>query len=103
LLASKTHSVEGREVVRLFIDMHDLWKNLAHNLAEARIVVEVKVAVEGHGRDDDTIACRVARFKDLLAAIVSIPIGGCHQRKFDPRTFRQFFKLALRGTRDEGF
>src|SRR6266487_4245205 len=39
----KPHGMEGREVVRLFIDMQDLRSHLAHDLFLARVAVAVKM------------------------------------------------------------
>ena len=103
VLASKTHSLEGCVIVWFLIDMHDFGAYLVHNLAELRVVMQVKVAIEGYGGDDHAIAACIEAFKNLFATVVALPVLGCHQSQFDARTFRQLFELTLRGPCDQGF
>src|SRR6266568_378176 len=99
----QARGVKGREVVRLFIDMQDLRAYLAHDLAQAWVVIEMKMAIEHHRCDDRAIAPGVARLKNLLAAIIGQPVSRRDKSEFDARTKRQFFQFALCSARHKGF
>src|SRR5258706_5636352 len=81
--------------------MYNLWSYLAHNLSKLRIVMQVKVAVECHWRDDHAVAACVEAFKYPFTSIVAAPIFRCDQRQFNAWTFRQFFEFALGSARDQ--
>ena len=63
----------------VLVDMYHLWPHFAHNLAKLRIVVQVKVAIQSHWRNNHAISSRVEAFKDLLATIITLPVWGCHE------------------------
>src|SRR5579875_3340452 len=103
VLYRQAHGMEGGEIIRLLVNMHDLWLHILHDLAQLRIIVQVEIAVEFHGRDDHGIAVGVETLKHLLTAIVTLPVFRRDQRKFNAGTLRQFFQFALRGARNESF
>src|SRR5205823_7712422 len=103
LSIGQPHSMERSEIIWLFIDMYHLWSYLAHNFAQLRIEVQVKVAVECHRRHNHLVALRIETLQHLLTAIVTSPVCRSNQCQFDIGAFRQFFQFALRSTCNESF
>ena len=103
MAVSLPYGVEGGEIVRFLVDMYNLRAHLAHNLAQARVEMQVKVTVEHHRRDDHLVALSIEAFQHLLASIITAPVCGSDEGQLDTGTFRQFFKFALRGPCNQGF
>jgi len=55
----EAYGLKGGKVVRLLVDMHHVRSRLAHDRRQPRVVVQVKIAVQAHGRYDHTIAVGV--------------------------------------------
>src|SRR3989442_12079056 len=95
--------MKGGKIVRLFVNMHNIWLYLAHNAAQLRIKVQMKVAVQDHRRHNHRITSRIEPFQYLFTAIITLPVGRCDHGEFDIRALRQFFKFPLRGACHETF
>ena len=103
MFLGQPHGVEGGEIVWFLVDMHNLRAYLAHDLAQVGVEVQVKVTVEHHRRDDHLVALGIEAFQHLLASIIAAPVCRSDEGQLDTRTFRQFFKFALRGPCNQGF
>ncbi len=76
----ETHGLEGCEIIWLLVNVHNFRADLAHNLAQLRVIMQVKVAIQSHRCDNHAIAARVEAFEHLFTAIVALPVLGRHQR-----------------------
>jgi hypothetical protein len=50
--AGRSHGEKRRQVVRLFVDMHQIGPELRQQTIELRVVMQMKTAVESQRRDD---------------------------------------------------
>ena len=99
--ARQPQGVGRRQVVRLLVDVHQVGLHAPDLLAQTRVKVEVKVAVEGHGLDDQLVALGVLSLQLEDAPLVP-PVGGHDDRQFHLGQARQLFQLFLVGADHAG-
>jgi hypothetical protein len=94
--------VEGGQVVRFLVDVHDVRGKIAHPPGQSGIKVKVKIAVKGKGFDDQLVPGGVRSFQvDQAAAVVPRGRHGDHQ--LDIGKAGDFLQFALIGAHQTGF
>ena len=91
----------GRQVIRLLVDMHELWTEFTQFPCQCRIVVQVEIPVEADGYRPQLISDSVAAFQNLFAAFV-FPGGWRQDSEVDAYPGDRF-QLALVDADDTGF
>ena len=100
--ARMTKDVPGGKVVWLFVDMDDVGLKLGDELADERIEVQVKTAIEPQRFDDEPIVVRMRAFQFEDAALVA-PFGRHGDGQLNIRVGGDLFKFALVRADDAGF
>jgi len=83
-LSGQNHPVKGRQVVRFFVQVDDVGPKGANLAGQARVEMEVKMAVERHSLYDQFVALGVGPFQGKDAALV-LPERGDHDAQFHPQ------------------
>ncbi len=94
--------LKGREIVGLFVYMDEIRADPCDNLPHARIIVQVKVAVETKRRYNEFIAVEVGAFEAHFASLI-FPGGRHDNRQFHVGRARKPFQFGLIVTHDAGF
>ena len=68
-------AVGGGEVVRLFVEVYDVWLDLTQHPSEARPIEEMETTVETDGLDAQVVRPRVARRLELEGASAQFAPG----------------------------
>ena len=75
LFVGEPHGMKCGEIIGFFVDVHNLRAQLAHDLAQSRVIMQVKVAIESHWGNNHLVTRGIETFKHLLAAVVTLPVG----------------------------